>query len=280
MKVLVAGAGGQLGQALPQALVGYEVLACTREQLDITQLSSVRTVIERTEPGLVINAAAYNNVDGAEADPEAAYRGNALGPRNLALITAAHGVTLLHLSTDYVFSGTGKRPYHEFDRTDPHSVYGESKLAGERAVKELNPRHYVVRTAWLYHILGKNFPTTMLTLARQQAEVRVVNDQRGSPTYVPHLVDALVLLCRTNAYGTYHFAGQGETTWYKLTCELYRRLNLDTVVHPVTTSEFPRPAKRPAYSVLTTLQDPRIVLPPWEEGLSQFAAAILGLHHS
>jgi dTDP-4-dehydrorhamnose reductase len=274
MKVLIAGAGGQLGRALPQALVGHEVLALTRAQMDITQLSSVRTVIERTEPALVINAAAYNNVDGAETDPEAAFRGNALGPRNLALTTAAHGVPLLHVSTDYVFSGTGKRPYHEFDRAEPQSIYGESKRAGEKAVQELNPRHYIIRTAWLYHVSGKNFPTTMLTLARQHKEVRVVHDQRGSPTYVPHLVDALVLLCRTNAYGTYHFAGQGEATWYELTHRLYRLLKLNTAVHPVTTSEFPRPAKRPAYSVLTTLQDPRIVLPPWEEGLSQFAAAV------
>jgi dTDP-4-dehydrorhamnose reductase len=274
MKVLIAGAGGQLGHALSQALGEHEVSALTHAQLDITHLSVVRATIEHAEPALVINTAAYNNVDGAETDPEAAYRGNALGPRNLALVTAGHGVPLLHLSTDYVFSGTGKRPYHEFDRTGPQSVYGESKLAGEKAVKELNPRHYIVRTAWLYHVVGKNFPTTMLTLARQQVGVRVVNDQRGSPTYVPHLVDALVSLCRTNAYGTYHFAGRGETTWYELTCVLYRLLKLNTAIQPVTTAEFSRPAKRPAYSALTTVQDPRIVLPSWEEGLSQFVLAL------
>lgn len=280
MKILITGAGGQLGQALPQALKTHEVHAFTRAQLDITQLAPVRAVIERTEPALVINAAAYNNVDEAENDSEAAYRGNALGPRNLALVTAAHRVPLLHVSTDYVFSGTGKRPYHEFDRTEPQSVYGQSKLAGEEAVKSLNPRYYIVRTAWLYHVSGKNFPTTMMTLARRQTEVRVVNDQRGSPTYIPHLADALVVLLQTNAYGTYHFAGQGETTWYELTRLLYRHLNTDTIVHPVTTAEFPRPAKRPAYSALTTLQDPRIVLPPWEEGLSQFTAAIQEFHRS
>ena len=274
MKILVTGAGGQLGHALPQALGGHEVQALTHTQLDISQLSAVRSVLERTEPALVINAAAYNNVDGAEGDPVAAYCGNALGPRNLALVTAAHGVPLLHVSTDYVFAGTNTRPYHEFDRTNPQSVYGESKLAGEEAVKAFNPRHYIVRTAWLYHVIGKNFPKTMRTLARQQAEVQVVNDQRGSPTYVPHLVDALVCLLETKAYGTYHFAGQGETTWYELTRILYRRLNIATLVHPVTTAEFPRPAKRPAYSVLTTIQDPHIVLPPWEEGLQEFAVAI------
>ncbi|MBM4256020.1 MAG: dTDP-4-dehydrorhamnose reductase [Deltaproteobacteria bacterium] len=280
MKILITGAGGQLGQVLSQALASHEVHALLHAHLDITKLPAVRTVIETIEPHLIINTAAYNNVDGAEADPEAAYRGNALGPRNLALVSAAHGVPLLHVSTDYVFSGTGKRPYHEFDRTDPQSVYGESKLAGEQAVKELNARHFIVRTAWLYHIVGKNFPTTMIALARQQSAVRVVNDQRGSPTYVPHLVDALIMLCQTNAYGTYHLVGQGAATRYELTCRLYHQLNVETPVQPVATAEFPRAATRPAYSVLTTLQDPQLLLPPWEDGVVQFAAAIQRRSHS
>ncbi len=273
MKILVAGAGGQLGQALPKALSGHVVAAFTHVQLDITQLNDVRTVIERTEPDLVINAAAYNRVDDAERDPLAAYRGNALGPRNLAIITAAHGIPIVHVSTDYVFAGNSNRPYHEYDRTGPQSVYGESKLAGEEAVRTLNSRHYIARTAWLYSVMGQNFPNTMRRLA-QQPEVRVVNDQQGSPTYVPHLADALARLITTQAYGTYHLAGNGGTSWYDLTCLLYRLLNIETPVLPVTTAEFPRPAKRPAYSVLTTIQEPCFLLPPWEEGLQQFAEAI------
>src|SRR5581483_5262145 len=259
-----------------QVMRVHEVHALTHAQLDIAQLSAVRAAIEHVEPDLVINAAAYNHVDGAESDPVAAYRGNALGPRNLALVTAAHGIPLLHVSTDYVFAGTAKRPYHEFDRTNPQSVYGESKLAGEEAVKALNPRHYLVRTAWLYHITGKNFPRTMCALARQHKEVRVVNDQIGSPTYVPHLVDALVRLLPTKAYGTYHLAGQGEVSWYELTCVLYKMLHIDTVVRPVSTTAFPRPAKRPAYSALTTIQEPLIVLPLWKIGIQQFAEQLTG----
>jgi dTDP-4-dehydrorhamnose reductase len=276
MKILITGAGGQLGQALPPALVNHEVVALTHAQLDITELLAVRTTIEHAEPDLVINAAAYNDVDGAERDSAAAYRGNALGPRNLAVITAAHGIPLLHVSTDYVFAGTSTRPYHEFDRPHPQSVYGESKLAGEEAVKVLNPRHYLVRTAWLYHVSGKNFARTMCRLARQQDEVRVVNDQHGSPTYVPHLAEALVSLLPTKAYGTYHLAGAGGASWYELTCLLYRLLNIETPVRPITTADFPRPARRPPYSVLTTIQDPRLVLPAWEKGVQSFAGIFVG----
>jgi len=274
MKILITGAGGQLGQALPRALTAHEVRAFPHGQLDITDLSAVRAAVEREEPDFIMNAAAYNNVDGAEGDPIAAYRGNALGPRNLAVVTAAHGIPLLHVSTDYVFAGTATRPYHEFDRTHPQTIYGESKLAGEDAVRALNQRHYIVRTAWLYHVVGKNFLNTMRALARQQSEVRVVDDQRGSPTYVPHLVDALISLLATRSYGTYHFAGQGEASWYELTCLLYQLLSIETPVRPVKTLEFPRPARRPAYSALTTIQNPYITLPKWEDGVQQFTEAL------
>lgn len=274
MKILITGAGGQVAQALLHALRSQDIHGLTHAQLDITHLSAVRASVEDAEPDLLINAAAYDNVDGAESDAVTAFRVNALGPRNLAIVTAAHGIPLLHFSTDYVFAGTSTRPYHEFDRTNPQSVYGESKLAGEEAVKTFNPKHYLVRTAWLYHVTGINFLRTMCTLAQQQREVRVVNDQVGSPTYIPHLVEALVRLWPTKAYGMYHFAGQGGTSRYELTCALYRMLHLDTVVHPVSTTEFPRPARRPAYSVLATIQEPEIVLPMWESGVQQWVEAI------
>lgn len=271
MKILLTGAKGQLGQALQETLAPHAVTALDHLQLDITKLADVRSTVHAIRPDVVINAAAYNNVDGAERDPLAAYRGNALGPRNLAVATAAVGIPLLHISTDYVFDGTSTRPYHEFDRPQPLSVYAASKLAGEEAVRSLNPKHYLVRTAWLYHVVGKNFARTICGLAQQQSEVRVVHDQVGSPTYAPHLATAIAVLIRTQAYGAYHLVNQGAVSWYDLTCALYRQLAIATPVRPITTPEFPRPAKRPAYSALTTVQDPAILLPPWEEGVVAFA---------
>jgi dTDP-4-dehydrorhamnose reductase len=275
MKILLTGASGQLGQALQGALADHNLIAATHHDLDITQLAAVRDTLQSSHPDLVVNAAAYNNVDGAESDPEAAYRGNALGPRNLALVTAARRIPLLHLSTDYVFDGASTRPYHEFDRPNPRSVYGASKLAGEETVRALNPRHYIVRTAWLYHTVGRNFARAMCALA-DQPEVRAVSDQFGSPTYAPHLAAAIARLILTEAYGTYHLAGGGGTNWYELTRALYRHLGIHTPIRPVATSEFPRPAERPRYSVLMTLQEPQILLPPWEKGVAAFARAMRG----
>jgi len=273
MRILLTGAGGQLGQALQTILADQAVAALDHRHLDILQLNAVREAVQAYHPDVVLNVAAYNNVDGAESDPNAAYRGNALGPRNLAVVTAARRLPLLHISTDYVFAGTSTRPYHEFDCPHPCSVYGASKLAGEEVVRALNPCHYVVRTAWLYHTTGRNFPKTMCSLA-DQLEVRVVSDQYGSPTYAPHLAAAIAQLIRTDAYGTYHFAGQGGTSWFELTRTLYRALGIQTSVRPVASADFPRPAKRPRYTVLTTVQDPQILLPPWEEGLAEFARAM------
>jgi dTDP-4-dehydrorhamnose reductase len=270
MKILLSGANGQLGRALQKALTNHDCIALDHARFDIVQLAVVREAMQTYRPDLVVNAAAYNHVDEAEKEPHAAYRVNALGPRNLAVATAAHNIPLLHVSTDYVFDGASQRPYHEFDHPHPRSVYGASKLAGEDAVRALNPRHYVVRTAWLYHTWGRNFLKTMCALAQHSAEVRVVSDQYGSPTYAPHLAEAIARLVVTDAYGTYHLAGRGGTSWFNLTQVLYERLSLHIAVKPVATAEFPRPAKRPPYSVLTTLQDPEIILPPWEEGLAAF----------
>jgi dTDP-4-dehydrorhamnose reductase len=273
VKILVTGAGGQLGTALRTSLRGHDLAALGHAQLDITRLAGVREAMDAHRPDLVINAAAFNDVDGAEARPEEAYIGNARGPRNLAVATAARNTAVLHVSSDYVFDGTAKRPYTEFDPTNPRSAYGRSKLAGEEAVRALNPRHYIVRTAWLFSTVGHNFAKTMYGLA-DRPEVRVVSDQFGSPTYVPHLADGLARLVETAAFGTYHLAGKGGTSWFELTRTLYRHLGITTPVQPVSTSEFPRPAERPRYSVLTTVQDPAILLPPWEDGVAAFAAAM------
>jgi dTDP-4-dehydrorhamnose reductase len=273
MKVLLAGAGGQLGQALRPALAAHDVVALDHAGLDITQLAAVRGAVESTQPDLVINAAAFNDVDGAETRIEDAYAGNALGPRNLAVVSAAHGIALLHVSTDYVFDGTSAQPYHEFDRPNPLSVYAASKLAGEEQVRTLQPRHYIVRTSWLYDVAGKNFPNTMCRLAAEHPQVRVVSDQFGSPTYAPHLAAAVGQLIGTGAFGTYHLAGHGGTSWFQLTRTLYGQLGITVPVEPLATPEMARPARRPRYSVLTSIQDPRITLPAWEEGVAAFAKA-------
>jgi dTDP-4-dehydrorhamnose reductase len=270
MRVLITGASGQLGRALQAALARGDVTALTRAQLDIARLRDVNEAIAANRPDIVINTAAYTNVDGAETEGGEAYRCNALGPRNLALATAGRNIPLLHVSTDYVFDGSSERPYHEYDQTNPLSVYGKSKLAGEQAVAACNTRHYIVRTAWLYSPDGKNFPRTMLSLSSRD-EVRVVSDQYGSPTYAPHLAEAIVDLIETGAYGVYHLAGNGGASWYELTLKLYQLCGIGARVRPVATSEFPRPAVRPRYSVLTSIQDPQILLPPWEDGLAEFS---------
>lgn len=276
MKVLITGAGGQLGSALQTVLSDREVVALTRAELDITDFDDVRSAVAAYRPNVVINCAAYTAVDLAESDEAGAFKLNADGPRNLAVITAELNIALVQVSTDYVFDGTGNRPYHENDQTNPQSVYGRSKLAGEQFVASLNPRHFIARTAWLYHhepANAKNFPKTMLAQSHR-ASVKVVNDQYGSPTYAPHLAEAVARLIETQSYGVYHLAGGGQTTWFDLTRQLYQLFGVQTAVEPCTTDEFPRPAKRPAYSVLTTNQEPQVLLPPWEVGLSEFANAM------
>lgn len=274
MRILVTGTGGQLGRVLPPALPSHEVIGLQHGQLDVTRLDDVRAAMAAHRPELVINAAAYNAVDAAEIDEERACAVNELGPWNLAAATADTGATLLHVSTDYVFDGTATTPYDEDAVPRPLSAYGRSKLAGEAAVRAANPQNYIVRTAWLYAAQGKSFPLTMIALAKRGG-VRVVDDQTGSPTYAPHLAAAIArLLDARAAFGTYHMAGSGAATWHELTLALFKRLGLHAPVTPVTTAEFPRPAPRPRYSALTTSREPRIVLPPWQEGLDAFVREI------
>jgi dTDP-4-dehydrorhamnose reductase len=272
VKILLTGAGGQLGDAVRATFIHHEVVAHTRQDLDACDLAAVRRALASVRPDLVLNAAGYTDVDGAEESSDEAFAGNALAPRNLALATAEQGLPLVHLSSDYVFDGTAKRPYHEFDAPCPLSVYGRSKLAGEEAVRSLNPRHYVVRTAWLFGSVRRNFALTMRSLADRR-EVRVVSDQFGSPTYAPHLAAALERLVETDAYGTYHLAGSGTASWYEVAEAIFRALGAHTSVRPIPTAAFPGDADRPHFSALTTLQDPRLILPPWEQGVKEFATA-------
>ncbi|MEO8500459.1 MAG: dTDP-4-dehydrorhamnose reductase [Vicinamibacteria bacterium] len=272
MKILLTGAAGQLGRQIQQRSQAHAITALTHKDLDIANLELVREAVRTHRPDLVLNAAAFNDVDRAEADPDAAFVGNALGPRNLALAAAEAGAAILHVSTDYVFDGQQTTPYVEYDRPAPLSNYGRSKLAGEVAVRELNPRHYVVRTAWVYEPKGNNFPKTLYFLALKHKEVKVVSDVKGSPTSAAHLARAILTLIDTGAFGTYHLAGAGEgASWFDLATCFFRELKMDTQILPVTSMEFPRPAPRPRYSVLRTIQAPRIVLPSWQEGIAEFA---------
>lgn len=278
MRILLTGAGGQLGRQIQARNQGHDITALGHRELDIAVLADVRAAVRAHRPDLVLNAAAFNDVDRAEIDPDAAYRGNALGPRNLSLAAAEAGAAILHVSTDYVFDGRKTTPYHEYDQPAPLSQYGRSKLAGEIAVREVNPRHYVVRTAWVYAARGNNFPKTLYSLAIKQKEVKVVSDVKGSPTSAPHLASAILTLVDTGAFGTYHLAGGGEgASWFDLAVHFFKAVGLDTAVIPVPSTEFPRPAARPRYSVLRTMQQPHIVLPPWPEGVAEFARDIKAL---
>jgi dTDP-4-dehydrorhamnose reductase len=270
LKILIAGASGQLGTCLGDSLRSHELVSLGHRGFDITQLSQMLDVLSREKPDLVINAAAFNDVDGAESRRYEAYAANACGPRNLAFATADLGIPLVHVSSDYVFDGRLKRPYHEHDDTNPLSIYGASKLAGERAVERLNPRHYIVRTAWLYWECGKGFLNSMCANATRP-ELRVAEDHFGSPTYVPHLAVAIAQLIETEAFGTYHVAGNGGASRWEFVTETFRCLGIATPVKPVSHREFPMPANRPTYSVLTTVQEPRITLPPWQHGVAEFA---------
>ena len=275
MRILLTGASGQLGRQIRAHNTRHDITPLGHAELDISALDDVRAAVSAYKPELILNAAAFNDVDGAESNPDAAFRGNAVGPRNLALASAETGATILHVSTDYVFDGAKETPYHEYDRPAPLSNYGRSKFAGETAVRELNPRHYVVRTAWVYEPLGNNFPKTLRALGLKQPEVRVVSDVKGSPTSAKHLAQSILTLIDTGAFGTFHLTGLGNgASWFDIATQLFKELGMTTPIVPVPAKDFPRPAPRPRYSVLRTIQQPQILLPPWQDGIAEFARDI------
>ena len=259
MRWLITGARGQLGTDLQQVLAAAgvaesEVRAVGSAELDITDGLAVENTIASFRPDVLLNAAAYTAVDAAETDVERAYAVNASGPALLAAAAARHDTRMIHVSTDYVFDGQSSRPYEVDDPTGPQSVYGRTKLAGELAVRELAPEHgYVVRTAWVYGATGKNFVKTMARLERAGDIIRVVDDQRGSPTWSADLARALMELASSAApAGTYHCTSEGDTTWYHFARAIFSELGADPDrVQPTTTDQFPRPAQRPPYSVLS-----------------------------
>lgn len=271
---LVTGAAGQLGTDLRRTLAGADVHAVTRAELDIADGAAVARVLDKIAPDVVVNAAAYTAVDAAETDEDAAYRVNATGPAVLAAALIGTKTRLIHVSTDYVFAGDADRPYDVDDPTGPKSAYGRTKLAGEIAVRELLPdAAYVVRTAWVYGTSGANFVKTMARLERERDRVSVVDDQRGSPTWSADLAAGLIELGRSAApAGVYHCTNAGDTTWFGLTRAIFEELGADPGrVQPTTTDAFPRPAPRPAYSVLSDTAWRAAGLTPlrdWRDALS------------
>lgn len=255
MPTLITGARGQLGRSL-SARLPHNAVPLGRDELDVADAAAVRTQIESAQPEVVINCAAYNLVDKAEEEPEAAHRVNALGPRNLALACAEFGAILVHVSTDYVFGLDDARraPYSEDDAPGPVSAYGTSKLAGEYFVRSLCPSHFVVRTCGLFGPVESsgrgNFVETMLRVGGERGTVSVVDDQICSPTSTDDLADAILALLETHAYGLYHATNQGETTWKGFAEEILQQAGMEVEVQATTTADWGAAAGRPSYSVL------------------------------
>lgn len=255
-KIIVTGCNGQLGRAINREYEGnkeYELVNTDVEELDITNVEAVVDFAEKVKPYAIINCAAYTAVDKCEVDVDNAYKINAIGPRNLAIAASQNGAKLMHVSTDYVFSGDGTRPYTEFDAPAPKSMYGTTKLAGEEFVKNLTNQYFIVRTAWLYGE-GRNFVKTMLKLAENNSQVNVVMDQIGSPTSAAELAKAIAILLPTDNYGIFHGTCEGVCSWADFTEEIFRLTGTDCKVNRITSQEykdmFPGSASRPAYSVL------------------------------
>lgn len=255
MVVLVTGASGQLGQALKSIGSQYdEVEFYFSDSLegDITEISRLRSLFEAVKPHFCINAAAYTAVDKAESEPEKAHLVNVAGAANLASVCLEKGCVLVHVSTDFVFDGKSDKPYQEQDRTDPQGVYGRTKRDGELEIQKILDRYFIVRTSWVYSEFGNNFMKTMLRLSKERDEISVVQDQVGTPTYAVDLAHALVkmVLSGKTVYGVYNFSNEGITSWYGFAKEIFDQTSALVKLHPIPTSAFPTPAKRPAYSVL------------------------------
>ena len=279
MRILVTGAAGMLGHALvPLLQVDHEVVGLTRSACDLSDEDAVREAFQSQKPDLVFHLAAFTNVDGCELDPQKAIAGNEVATLNVARAAKGVGAAVLYISTDYVFDGRATRPYSEDAPTHPLSVYGKTKLRGERHIQEILDRYFIVRTSWLYGPHGKNFVSTVLRLAGERTELRIVNDQRGAPTYTRHLAQKLADLAATREYGVYHVTAEGNCTWFEFARKIVELSGLQGIqVTPISSAEFGRPAPRPAYSVLATQRLKSLgigLLPHWQAGLESYLAEI------
>ena len=273
MKILLTGSEGQLGTDFRLVCGDRHRITAHDLDLDIRDRRVVEERVREVSPDLVVNAAAYTDVDGAESDELEAFRVNALGAQNLALACQSGDIPLLHVSTDFVFSGEGAVPLTEFDRPDPRGVYGRSKYAGECYVTALLGRYYICRTSWLFGAAGGNFVKTMLRLGREKGAVQVVCDQEGSPTYSRDLAAKLLEIIETGAFGIYNVSNSGAATWFQFAREIFEIARMDVEVSPITTDEFGSPAPRPAYSVMRGLALELQGIPPmrhYREALADF----------
>jgi dTDP-4-dehydrorhamnose reductase len=272
MRVTLFGASGLLGQALVQELKAEQLTALSSKDADLRDHSRVRGVIRDSRPDWVVLSAAFADVDGCELNRDLAFAVNFEGAVNVAESARETGSRLMFLSTDYVFDGTKGSPYQTTDARKPINVYGESKARAEERLLEILPEVCIARTSWLFGYGGKCFPATILKLASTRPEISVVNDQRGSPTFTTDLASALVQLCRASARGIVHVTNSGNCTWYEFAKEILSESGLPTAVKPVTTAEFPRPAPRPAYSVLSadSLHANNIRMPEWQDALRRY----------
>ena len=263
-KILVTGANGQLGMELQQLAAGYpgfDFVFTTREQLPLDDLNALDRFISEHKPQYCINCAAYTAVDKAESEMELAFRINAEAPGIMAASCKTNNIQFIHVSTDYVFNGNGSAPFKEDDKTDPVNLYGASKLEGETMVMKSDPKSIIIRTGWVYSEFGKNFVKTMLRLMGEREQISVVSDQYGTPTYAADLADAIMKIISsvqdpaqhsqtTAQKGIFHFSNQGQISWYDFAVAIRDLIGSSCRVNPISTSEYPTPAKRPAYSVL------------------------------
>ena len=281
MKILITGSNGQLGKELVNQLEAinqsinqpkYVILATTRSDLDISNQTNVDNFILHNKPDVVVNCAAYTKVDACEDNIEIAYKINALGVRNLAIASEKVNAKLIHISTDYVFNCFSKYPYREDNKTEPNSVYGKSKLMGEKFVEQFSHKYFILRTAWLYGN-GNNFVKTMIKLSLENKEVNVVNDQFGTPTSTVDLAKIIIRIMETEHYGVYHATCEGECSWYDFAKKIFKLKNIDIKVNPIKSNEFKCKAPRPLYSVLDNFMLKLIGLNSfrkWEESIEEY----------
>jgi dTDP-4-dehydrorhamnose reductase len=277
MVVLVTGASGQLGQAIQfiaPSYNDYQFIFASSQDLDITNQEQVNSFFETNTIDFCINAAAYTAVDKAESEPEKAYAINVLGPKNLSQACKKHKVKLIHISTDFVFDGSSKRPYLETDKTSPVSVYGKTKRDGEQAIIENCDEHFILRTSWVYSQFGNNFMKTMVRLASERESLSIVSDQIGSPTNAVDLARAILSVIKANNsnFGIYNFSNEGTASWYDFAKEIFRINNNTISVNSIPTDAFPTPAIRPKYSVLDKTKIKTVFnleIKNWKEALQQ-----------
>lgn len=274
MRTLIVGADGQLGRVLIDVFaVAGPTTGLTYAELDITDETALRAAVERTQPEIILNSAAYTDVERAESDYDAAYAVNEGGARNVAQIAAAREVPVVYFSTDFVFDGTKTTPYEADDPIAPRGVYAESKAAGEAATREIWERHFIVRTAWLYGIGGNNFVEKILAAASKRPLLRVVSDEVGSPTYTRDLAEATRALARTAAYGTYHAVNEGTCSRMEFAQAILKTAGVSTPVEPCAAAEYPSKAPRPAYSVLSNARlvaSCGFTMPHWTDALQRY----------